>query len=450
MSSAPKEIRAADSSHADMEDQKQLQDSEEKPVEELVLSADESEPEAGPSRRRTQSISSPSQQDQIDYPPLDEGEDGESELSTQFLHSQRTPRRVNSQRNSTASSSHRRRSIPIEISTLPKRAIERTIDTTTASWSPDKKGKSKEVSPPSPQRSSRDARVNLRERLKGFASQGGEVVLQDIDDVTMEDQATLNLSDSHSSKPALGADIEQTDKQVVGVDEEGRQEDSMEMHSEPGDRDLASTVRESAITNERNGEDMPEEEVISDRPSSRQQSSPSVGADPPDKLDISPQMATPVTRHRLSSSSYRDEVQSVNPTVELTLSFDLPRLKRRYANKAADSASLPSARTHDRHAFASMKEGSTNSAAGILNRDATTAEEALSRVIQKSDFEKMEVLGQFNKGFIIARLRDGESGGEEGNRKDDLFIIDQHASDEKFNFETLQRTTVIKAQTLIK
>jgi DNA mismatch repair protein PMS2 len=33
---------------------------------------------------------------------------------------------------------------------------------------------------------------------------------------------------------------------------------------------------------------------------------------------------------------------------------------------------------------------------------------------------------------------------------DDLFIIDQHASDEKYNFETLQQTTVIKAQSLIR
>ena len=36
---------------------------------------------------------------------------------------------------------------------------------------------------------------------------------------------------------------------------------------------------------------------------------------------------------------------------------------------------------------------------------------------------KMKVIGQFNKGFIIAQL------------DDDLFIVDQHASDEKFNFE---------------
>jgi len=49
----------------------------------------------------------------------------------------------------------------------------------------------------------------------------------------------------------------------------------------------------------------------------------------------------------------------------------------------------------------------------------------------------MEVLGQFNLGFIVTSLGP------------DLFIIDQHASDEKYNFEMLQKHTVIKRQTLI-
>ena len=38
----------------------------------------------------------------------------------------------------------------------------------------------------------------------------------------------------------------------------------------------------------------------------------------------------------------------------------------------------------------------------------------------------MTILGQFNLGFIVTKLGD------------DLFIIDQHATDEKYNFETLQ------------
>lgn len=45
---------------------------------------------------------------------------------------------------------------------------------------------------------------------------------------------------------------------------------------------------------------------------------------------------------------------------------------------------------------------------------------------------------QFNLGFIITRLGD------------DLFIIDQHATDEKYNFEQLQKETVLETQQLLQ
>ncbi|GAA5804975.1 hypothetical protein HPULCUR_010485 [Helicostylum pulchrum] len=70
--------------------------------------------------------------------------------------------------------------------------------------------------------------------------------------------------------------------------------------------------------------------------------------------------------------------------------------------------------------------------------DNEIATEALSRVIHKPDFARMKVLGQFNLGFIIASLDDK-----------DLYIIDQHASDEKYNFETLQEITRIETQKLL-
>ncbi|GFV00701.1 mismatch repair endonuclease PMS2 [Trichonephila clavipes] len=45
---------------------------------------------------------------------------------------------------------------------------------------------------------------------------------------------------------------------------------------------------------------------------------------------------------------------------------------------------------------------------------------------------------QFNLGFIITRLNE------------DLFIIDQHATDEKYNFEQLQKETVLETQLLLQ
>lgn len=65
------------------------------------------------------------------------------------------------------------------------------------------------------------------------------------------------------------------------------------------------------------------------------------------------------------------------------------------------------------------------------------AEDELQTEISKDRFAQMEIIGQFNLGFIIARL------------EQDLFIIDQHATDEKYNFEDLQRTTVLQNQKLV-
>ena len=65
------------------------------------------------------------------------------------------------------------------------------------------------------------------------------------------------------------------------------------------------------------------------------------------------------------------------------------------------------------------------------------AEKELNQQITKPMFRKMKVLGQFNLGFILVKL----------NRN--LFIIDQHATDEKFGYETLKKETQIENQKLI-
>jgi DNA mismatch repair protein PMS2 len=112
-------------------------------------------------------------------------------------------------------------------------------------------------------------------------------------------------------------------------------------------------------------------------------------------------------------------------------------------------------------------------------------EREYSKILKKEDFEKMEVIGQFNMGFIIVKLGTNclsffshishpllisstlstlffdlmrckfplfwfhlsfsiESKGP------DLFIVDQHAADEKYNFEILQEKTKINTQKMLK
>uniref|UniRef100_A0A7N9AWV9 Mismatch repair endonuclease PMS2 n=1 Tax=Mastacembelus armatus TaxID=205130 RepID=A0A7N9AWV9_9TELE len=66
-----------------------------------------------------------------------------------------------------------------------------------------------------------------------------------------------------------------------------------------------------------------------------------------------------------------------------------------------------------------------------------SAEEELKKEISKDMFREMEIIGQFNLGFIITKLAS------------DIFMIDQHATDEKYNFEILQQHTVLQGQKLI-
>lgn len=69
-----------------------------------------------------------------------------------------------------------------------------------------------------------------------------------------------------------------------------------------------------------------------------------------------------------------------------------------------------------------------------ITANAEISEEVLTKHISKGDFSAMEVIGQFNLGFIIVKLRKPNPTGGEAV---DLFIVDQHASDEKYNYEQL-------------
>ncbi|GFZ19434.1 DNA mismatch repair protein [Actinidia rufa] len=62
----------------------------------------------------------------------------------------------------------------------------------------------------------------------------------------------------------------------------------------------------------------------------------------------------------------------------------------------------------------------------------------LERLFRKEDFGRMKVIGQFNLGFIIGKL------------DQDLFIVDQHAADEKYNYEHLSQSTILNQQPLLR
>ena len=77
--------------------------------------------------------------------------------------------------------------------------------------------------------------------------------------------------------------------------------------------------------------------------------------------------------------------------------------------------------------------------ASVHNLSSETDLSCLNSQFKKVYFKDLRIIGQFNRGFILAYL----------SASKDLFIIDQHAADEKYLFETLQHNTTIHKQPLI-
>lgn len=115
-------------------------------------------------------------------------------------------------------------------------------------------------------------------------------------------------------------------------------------------------------------------------------------------------------------------------------------------------------RTQRRDCASERKDDASEDADAGLEAGTQVAEDKLSLTIHKGDFSRMKIVGQFNLGFILA-VRPGISSptgaaaaaqADSPRNDDELFIIDQHASDEKFNFERLQTTTTVQSQRLVR
>ncbi|EIW72799.1 hypothetical protein TREMEDRAFT_25119, partial [Tremella mesenterica DSM 1558] len=397
-------------------------------VEALRVKGGEVVPSLMPRNPRTRS----SQDHSLTPFTLNEDEEGEPELS------QPPPKRSRVQLIDNTTHNSRKPS-----------TVTQTLRTSTAIWSPERKAKSSQSqNSDTGSKGLRSARAEFRDHLKAYASQGvtrdegtdsedGEeevVVIQptslSLDTGEDEDEESV---DERSEKPILeGVGIDEASEDVSMDSDMDEEQSGSVLKPKAKSRRLDEPIFEDEGSDQLDDKDFDDEHTATaDTPLSRDHPRPSAFLDS-SSIPIRP----PPLQH--GSTPYRSEIQSTISSGELSLSFNYKRLQSRYPSRRT---SLPiSSASRDVHS--ALRQGGVTSAAGINNHDASSAEAALSRVISKVDFEDMEVLGQFNKGFIIARLRRNES--------DDLFIIDQHASDEKYNFETLQRTTIIKAQKLIK
>ena len=140
--------------------------------------------------------------------------------------------------------------------------------------------------------------------------------------------------------------------------------------------------------------------------------------------------------------------------------FNLDRIQSRFRSyhSSTNNFSMPSATAPDEfqclNRSVSLSTVETVSPAGIHQLHADVAENELSRIINKEDFETMEVIGQFNLGFIIVKRKKSTDKRSYNScsilDSFDLFIVDQHAADEEYNFEKFMRETVLESQPLLQ
>ncbi|ODN84554.1 hypothetical protein L202_00482 [Cryptococcus amylolentus CBS 6039] len=408
------------------------------------------------------------------------------------------------------SSSSRRAPTSSSTPSRASRVVQQTLNTSQASWSPEKKASQTTSAGKGRRLDAKETRLNLREKLTAYArqrpvvraaseeeadeggadddheegiagegnvseaddakEQGDRIEVEDEDEVMPEESEgepeVLTAEDQDEELPAV--DVEEDEPQAIEVDSETEisQPKATSRRSQPVFEDESPVASTSALPFRRSSKRLspvpmppPQQKPSSRRRRRESESSPQLSkemietqasddeADSPQPLRESPRPPSTsrpsLAKSQKSSGAYRDEIISTAPQGEVTMRFDVSRLRARINAKRTSRDTVKASRD----AFTAVTQGGLANAAGIANKDAELAEEALSRVISKEDFEKMQVLGQYNKGFIIARLIGKH---EKGKRTDDLFIIDQHASDEKYNFETLQQTTKIKGQALIR
>ncbi|XP_021775367.1 DNA mismatch repair protein PMS1-like isoform X1 [Chenopodium quinoa] len=129
------------------------------------------------------------------------------------------------------------------------------------------------------------------------------------------------------------------------------------------------------------------------------------------------------------------------PKASSTLQFNMKDLMKRRKQKLSISHTSFDAfsRTTTKRCYAAATlELSQADNEEWKARALAAATTELERLFRKRDFGRMKVVGQFNLGFIIGKL------------DEDLFIVDQHAADEKYNFERLSESTVMNQQPLLR
>ncbi|CAF0875032.1 unnamed protein product [Adineta steineri] len=144
--------------------------------------------------------------------------------------------------------------------------------------------------------------------------------------------------------------------------------------------------------------------------------------------DLQMYTSTPIAKEKPKPV---EELKSIQVTsyksCEIKVKFNMNKLKEKYRvmSEKTDISSSISNHHFNIHIGEDQNE---------------EAEDELRRQINKTDFERMSIIGQFNRGFILVTLVDHSS---------QLFIVDQHAADEIYNFHRLYDQTIVSRQPLL-
>ena len=341
-------------------------------------------------------------------------------------------------------------------STGSGRAVQMVLDTTGASWNlkPGQEGPPRKRPHPgdiSGSSSGKSVRANMRAQLAGFARGGARIVQEN--------------GEGDSDSPEEEEGREGIEQMAVGEDKERPRNSSLKK------MDVDADVTELEIGDDgKTSTDVVDETMVIDSSESEDDETPKQ----PNDTSLSAAAATAGSPNSaqaddltsntdvlLSSSSETGAIsESVVPATPSSLSKVSGVLTEVVRTAMEDSASLVFDLRRTTNAWHAYLEHNSSSQPQLpqpatrssdlesadLGADDEKATATLARVLSKVDFGLMEVVGQFNRGFIVTRL--SKIGKEGLGATDDLFIVDQHAADEKYNFETLQATTRLESQRL--
>lgn len=263
------------------------------------------------------------------------------------------------------------------------------------------------------------SRSRLRNKIAGFASQGAVVDLDELGSDTDEEAPAVVSSarvdqGQEPELPGGSADMDELDEET------GQQsEDEVEVQAIIDESSAAKTTVKVSDANKGfdsdivmgTQEDVIElEETISAHVINNNQY---IHQGPDEDITYIADSETAVAEDA-ALSEFRSEILKASPQGEIIVRCDIKKIRARAKRRV--ELENTTARNKKRR----LDETDMLPEAGITNTDAAQVDRVLSRVIRKEDFAKMDILGQYNLAFIMARRKKPE---ENGQGIDDIFII---------------------------